>query len=429
MSRWTPETLQFASALLGKYDRIDSALPELTARLGFAVTRHTIRHAFADAGMGSPNEHLRRGEGRAIPDVADRDTERFPVAEPHPLPDDSDTTLPRSQPPVEISEVTAHRQRQRIAELEARTRRLVAELAAREDELAEYKSLARGPIPIDRPTRSVEDHQRKGVPVLLCSDWHYEEEVDPRKVNGLNEYNIEIADRCIDRLADGFEWMLRDSRFDCRTAVIALMGDMMTGYIHPELMETNALSPQQTQVRLLDRLEAFLRKIAVACPDLDRIIIPCVSGNHGRATERQRVSTREANSNEQVVYQTLARVLRDDPRFEFHIADGEWLELDVMGYGIAITHGDSFNYGGGVGGVSIPIRRGISRQFQHRKFHQFCMGHFHTRQDFGDIQINGSMIGYGPYSQRIHAPFEERQQSWFMIDSERGKCISAPIWL
>jgi hypothetical protein len=61
--------------------------------------------------------------------------------------------------------------------------------------------------------------------------------------------------------------------------------------------------------------------------------------------------------------------------------------------------------------------------------HHVSLGHFHTRQDFGDISINGSMIGVSPYSLRIHAPPEPRQQSWYLIDSERGKCLSAPIWL
>lgn len=223
--------------------------------------------------------------------------------------------------------------------------------------------------------------------------------------------------------------MIRDSRFDIRTAVLALIGDLLSGYIHPELVEGNLLSPQEAQIWLIDHIEAMLRKILATCPQLERIIVPCHSGNHGRATDKQRVSSREANSNEQVVYQTLKRLFRDEPRIEFHIATGEWSEVDAMGFTLAFTHGDSFQYGGGVGGISIPIRRGISRQFQGRKIHQFNMGHFHQYQSLGDIQINGSMIGYGPYSQRIHAPFEPRQQSFYLVDSERGKCLSAPIWL
>lgn len=426
-SRWTPENVRRAKAILENHADLHAGLSAVGKALGFHVTRGSLDSAFRRENLPPAFRCLGR---RPVPPVESRDTERMPAAPPVELPDDSATTPapePAPEPAPSVTDLAAHRQRVRISDLEARTKRLLAELAARDDELANYKALQRPPRPIE-VTSKPGDKQRKAVPLLLCSDWHVGEEVDPAKVNGLNEYNVEIAKRSIDRLADGFQWMLTDPRFDCRTAVIALLGDLMTGYIHDELMESNLLSPQEEQVFLIDHLEAFLRKV-LATTQLERIIVPCCSGNHGRATAKQRVSTREANSHEQVVYQTLARLFRDEPRIEFRIAAGEWIELDVMGFQVAFTHGDSFNYGGGVGGISIPIRRGIARQFQGRKVHQFCMGHFHTRQDFGDIQINGSLIGYSAYSQRIHAPFEPRQQSWFLIDSQRGKCLSAPIWI
>lgn len=335
--------------------------------------------------------------------------------------------LGKIAPKCKNDEVESFRRRTELESEREKNRRLVTQLAATEDELRAFKQLDREPSTVVIPA-ATHTKQRQGVPILLFSDAHVEEVVRPDQVNGLNEYNPEIAAKCIDRLADGYEWMLRDSRFDCRTGVIWLGGDLMTNTIHPELLESNAMSPQDTQVWLLDHLEAFFSKV-LAITNLERIIVPCNSGNHARATDKQRVSTRERNSHEQVVYQTLARLFRNDPRLEFQIATGEWNLVDVMGFKLAFTHGDSFNYGGGVGGISIPIRRGIARQFQGESIHQFCMGHFHTRQDFGDIQINGSLIGYSAYSQRIHAPPEPRQQSWFMIDSKRGKCLSAPIWV
>lgn len=329
------------------------------------------------------------------------------------------------------SEVIEERRlKDKLLALEARNKALLDELASKQDELASFKAVDRTGKALIQVPKKVGGKQRIGVPLMMCSDWHIEERVDLKKVNGINQYNLEIADKCIAKLAEAFASMVADSvRFDCRTAVIALMGDLITGTIHEELLESNFLSPQRAQVWLLDRVEKMLRTILALCPHLDRIIVTCNSGNHGRATHKQRVSTREDNSLEMVVYQTLARIFRDEKRLEFIFADGEWIELDVMGYRIAITHGDSFNYGGGVGGMMIPIRRGITRQFAGREFHQYLMGHFHKRTDDGDVQINGSMIGYGPYSQRIHAKPEPRQQTWFMIDSERGKSITAPIWL
>lgn len=338
--------------------------------------------------------------------------------------------LGKIAPKAQADEVALYREKAKAQAREQAHARLVKELAEVQDELAVYKTITRAPKPLRAAVTTAHSKQRKGVAVMLCSDWHVEEPVEPEKINGLNEYNLDIAAKCIDRLAEGYEWMLRDSRYDCREGIVWLGGDLLTGYIHPELMESNLLSPIEAQVWLLDHVEAMLRKI-LATTTLERVLVVCNSGNHGRTTDKQRVATRESNSFEQALYQTLARLFRDESRIEFQIAPGEWNEVDCMGFDLAFTHGDSFNYGGGVGGISIPIRRGISRQFMGRSkpIHQFCMGHFHTRQDFGDIMINGSMIGYSHYSQRIHAGWEPRQQSWFLMDSERGKCLSAPIWL
>ncbi|HVJ27071.1 MAG TPA: hypothetical protein VM493_05985 [Vicinamibacterales bacterium] len=428
MSRWTPENIRRAQAILGEHLFLDEGIAAVSAALGFSVTRAALDCAFAREGLPTPHQCLKKRD-KAIPPVDARDTIRMEVAPAFELPDDSGTTAEQAppEPPTPAAELLAHRQRNRIAELEARTKRLLEELAKKDEELAAFKDISRPPRPIVAPRMTPDSVQRKGVAVMLCSDWHVGEFVNPATVNGLNEYDPQIAARCIDRLADGFVERLRDSGYDCRTAVIALMGDLMTGYLHDELVESNALSPVGEQVFLLDHLELMLRKI-LALTELE-LVVPCLSGNHGRMTEKQRVSTREENSHEQVVYQTLKRLFRDEPRIEFQIAAGEWLELDVMGFTHCFTHGDSFRSNGGVGGISIPIQRGVTRQFQGRDIHQVCMGHFHQRKDFGNIQVNGSLIGYSAYSMHIHAAPERRQQHWFMVDSEKGKDLTAPIWL
>jgi hypothetical protein len=336
---------------------------------------------------------------------------------------------PKREPTVE-DDLALHRAKIRISDLEDAKKRLLKELDDHKDQIAVMRDL-RSARPMGPVTaaKKVGGKQRTGTPVMLCSDWHIEEPVDPAKVNGINEYNLDIAARCINDLADGFEWMMRDTRYDCRSAVVWLGGDLFSGYIHEELTEGNFLSPTQAVLWLQDRIEAMLRKIAATCPNLERIIVPCNDGNHGRMTHKIRVSTRTANSLEWLMYQNLAVRMRDDPRFEFQIAEGEWTFLDLYGDKLAFTHGDSFSYGGGVGGISIPIRRGVARQFAGQKIAKVCMGHFHQRQDFGDIAVNGSLIGPGPYSMRIHAAPEPRQQHWFLWDSERGQALSAPMWL
>ncbi len=337
---------------------------------------------------------------------------------------------PAKPAPSTLAPLEEHKLKVQVAAVEGAKRELLKQLADKEEQIASLCELRRqrplAPIVLKKKVGGM---QRQGVPVMLCSDWHIEEPVDPIKVNGINEYNLEIADRCIDKMADAYEWLGRDSRYDMRSGIVWLGGDLYSGYIHEELVEGNSLSPVEAALWLQERVERMLRKIAASCPNLERIIVPCNDGNHGRLTHKIRVSTRTANSLEWLLYQNLAVRMRDDPRFEFQVAEGEWTYVDVFDQTIAFTHGDTFRYQGGVGGISIPLRKGINEMRKYRKITQTCLGHFHQRCDFGDINVNGSMIGVNPYSMHIHAPPEARQQSWFLVDQTRGKALSAPIWL
>jgi hypothetical protein len=442
MKVWTPVRISRAIEVLRQTpkDRLSEALATLSQEFGFNVTDDALRFGVYRYGHTTvPRElGLDVEAERAIAPVDARDTERMPTAPAVDLPDDAWTTPPvppPSRPAKTPEEKTADELRilrleRQNEELDEARKRLLRDIADKQEQIEILKELrAAKPLgPIVAP-KKVGGMQRNGVPVMLCSDWHVEEEVDPRTINGLNKYDLDIADACITRMAEAYEWFLRDSRFDCRAGVVWLGGDLISGYIHEELVEGNLLSPVEGVLWLQERIERMLRTIAATCPDLERIIVPCNDGNHGRLTNKIRVSTRTANSIEWLMYKSLAAKMADDPRFEFDVADGEWTFVEVFGKTLGFTHGDSFAYGGGVGGISIPIRRGIDRQFQHRTVDYFNLGHFHQRNDFGAITVNGSMIGFNAYAQRLHAKPEPRQQTWFLIDSEHGKSFTAPVWL
>ena len=323
-----------------------------------------------------------------------------------------------------------HRLREELREANASREKLLAELLDRDKQIEVFRSMedVKQLKPIVAGKR-VGSKQRRGTPVILCSDWHVEERVDPKTVNGLNSYDLSIADRCIEELATAFEWLHRDSRYDVREAIVAILGDLFSGYIHEELQEGNFLSPVQASAWLLPRIERMLRAIAAKCPSIARFLVVCNDGNHGRITKKIRAATRTANSLEWFLFFNLAQRMRDDSRFEFQIADGAWNYVDVYDKTLGFTHGDNYQYLGGVGGLLIPVRRGLNEDRKYRKVDHVSMGHFHTRLDLTDVSVNGSMIGITPWSMSKHFPPEPRQQSWFLIDSERGKCLSAPIWL
>lgn len=316
-----------------------------------------------------------------------------------------------------------------ITELARRQKALLEELEEARERQALLDFVRLVPT-IRTPARraGVDRTQRPATPVAVVSDLHVEEPVKPEKVDFKNEYNLEIAELCIQRIAEAVCWFADDKRFDMRSCVVAIIGDTYSGVIHEDLLESVQLLPMQVICWLLERLERMLRFIA-ANTKFERIVVPCADGNHGRNTPRMRIQTRTENSLEWLMYTQLAARLKDEPRIEFQIADGIYTHLQVHNTHIGFTHGDTFGGGGGLGGPVPGIRRKLAVDRQHRRIDHVVMGHFHSRQDYGDVVMNGSGIGVAPYGVANHFSPEQRQQTWFLVDAEHGKGLCAPIWL
>jgi hypothetical protein len=267
----------------------------------------------------------------------------------------------------------------------------------------------------------------EAVAFAIASDWHVEETVEGRTINGLNEFNLEVADQ---RITKFFEATLRLTEIEragtkIDTLVVALLGDMMTGYIHEELQESNGLSPTETVLWLRARLVAGLRKL-LKQGGFSRIIVPCSFGNHGRTTKKPRNGTAAANSYEWMLYHVLST---DVPEVEWVISDGYHNYIEVFGKTIRLHHGDNIAYQGGVGGITISVEKAVASWNKARVADLDIFGHHHTQQQNPRWISNGSLIGYGAYSLAIKAGYEPPQQTFFLWDSKRGRTVTTPIHL
>lgn len=324
--------------------------------------------------------------------------------------------------------LTAKEQRDRETVLREQQKLLLQELQQSQQQLDIALSIRDGITEV-APILPKIGKKHQATAVALASDWHVEELVDPRTVNGRNEYNLEVADKRIKAYFQAIDWLIKHHRnsIEIDTLVLWLGGDLMTGYIHEELEESNQLSPTETVLWLIERLTSgidFLKQNI-------KLKVLCSYGNHGRTTKKRRISTGAKNSYEWMMYKILAQQYENDKSVEFTVADGDHVYLDVYRWTLRFTHGDNFSYGGGVGGLSIPIMRGVQRLQSFKHADITCVGHFHQQKDFGDVVVNGSLIGYSPYAVKINASYEPPQQAFFLIDPECpvGKCMSTPIWL
>jgi hypothetical protein len=201
----------------------------------------------------------------------------------------------------------------------------------------------------------------EAVPVIVASDWHYEELVLRSSVSGLNEFNLDIAHK---RSVEFFQNALvlinifkRDVKIN--TIVLALIGDFISGSIHEELAESNQLAPIEALMAVQERLASGIQFL------LDnsnlKLVIPCHTGNHGRTTAKQRHATDKGNSFEYYMYHQLANHFRKTKRVKFLVADGYHSYVDIHGYVVRFHHGHMLKFNGGVGGLTIPANKAIAQ--------------------------------------------------------------------
>lgn len=268
--------------------------------------------------------------------------------------------------------------------------------------------------------------------VAIWSDWHTEETVDPKTVNGLNEYNLKIAKRRIDKMVERTMMMIEVARglTTIRDLVVAAIGDFITGYIHAELEETNALSPTEATLLVTDLLIPNLRFLKRE-GKFRSIIVPTCYGNHGRTGEKKRISSGYANSYEWLMYEYCSRMMTDpkkDAGITWKVERGYHNWLDIQGHAVRFHHGDALNYGGGVGGITIPVNKAIAQWNKVRTADYDYFGHFHQSIYTNRWCCNGSVIGYGAYALAIKAENEVPSQTVSVISKKRGKIFTDRVF-
>lgn len=303
---------------------------------------------------------------------------------------------------------------------------LLQESTKREEALLKLRETP--PLQVKR--REFGSGKREAAAVALISDLHVEETVTPEQSGGINEYDLDVAAEAVQRIFAGVKWMNELYRpvFGVRDVVLAIMGDLMTGRIHDENVETGALSPVETSLWLRDHLIAGIRDL-LADSGMERLSIVCVPGNHGRTTKKIHRATYSENSYEWLVYQQLAHEFRGEKRVTFDVGKSPHKWVQVYDSTFHVCHGDDVSYGGGVGGLSIPLGKRIPVWDRVRAADIHLLGHFHQFRDFNNAIVNGSGIGYNAYALSIGAPPEPPQQGYFLWDSKRGKTCVSPIWV
>lgn len=265
--------------------------------------------------------------------------------------------------------------------------------------------------------------------IVQISDGHFGKIIQPSTVNGLNEYNPDIARKRMDKLAENTIRLIKKERQDTRidNVCIVLGGDFIdNSQLHQGGEMTNALSPMEEILFSRELLHKYIKTIS-EYGEFKKIMIPCIRGNHSRQTKKVIAAIDYRMNYETVLYNILKQDFSDN-RFNWLIPDSELQEFEIYEKRFRAFHAHQVRYGGGIGGLTIPLNKYIMRQDQINPCSYNFIHHFHNYSfPTSKSTLNGSICGLDPYAFSLGCDYQPAMQSFQLVDKKRGMTVRIPI--
>lgn len=339
--------------------------------------------------------------------------------------------------PETLSPIVEHKLKRENAELRSQLREALSKEVVNQDYqqfVAEVAGARRPEYPswLLKP-KSGKRHQ--ATPVAHLSDIHHAEVVNPEEVGGVNSFNLDLSHKRTRRFFESAILLCDEylSGVDYPGIVLPVSGDIVTGNIHEELRETNAL---RILPSVLDAAGMIYSGAKMFADRFGKVYIPWVVGNHGRLDRKPRAKGAVEDNFDWMVGAILLRDLaRDgDKRIQVDLAPAVDHQFTIYKTRYLQTHGNQFKGGSGIAAELSPMFIGDSRK---RKKHAatkqpydvMIHGHWHRRICLPQVKCNGSIKGFDEYSMTSNFEFQEPMQSFWLDTPERGITIEAPIFV
>lgn len=266
--------------------------------------------------------------------------------------------------------------------------------------------------------------------IALFSDAHIEETVTLGSVQGLNEYNIDIAEERIKNYFNNLANCINKDEVD--DLIFASLGDTISGYIHEELAQCNGMAPSDAILKAQSLIFSGL-KFLLDNTNLQSIKFVGIVGNHSRTTKKIQHANGYKMSFEWLMYQNIKREceLVGLP-VEFYIPESEMAIIDTAEdhKRFIFIHGFQIksNGSGTVCGIYPALNR-LSMKWD-KTFHQdkIYLGHFHSCVSIPNATVNGSIIGYNAFAMTNGFVYEKPAQQYEVYDTKRGLLLTRQIY-
>ena len=237
--------------------------------------------------------------------------------------------------------------------------------------------------------------------VLLLSDFHAGEEVNPTEMLGMNEYNMDIMFARVQKIYTALDSILNKmSGYTYKKINIFALGDMVSGIIHEELLQGTCTVDQV--VMTAEILSEMVYKLSQRFEEVEFI---GVVGNHGRFNKAPNFK-KKYNNFDYLLYKMIEAKCCNLENVYFNIPKAGIAVKKIFEWNFLLMHGDGINSFGGI--PFYGIRRTDAQISQlltvNKDFypHYVCMGHFHTTNIMekigGKIIMNGTLKGGDEYA-------------------------------
>lgn len=287
--------------------------------------------------------------------------------------------------------------------------------------------------PSNPPTWLIEGQAKVGnktPEVLMTSwaDWHGGETVSRAQLNGVNEFNLEILERRVKHLVERTILLAKEHGPGVYPgAVVNLIGDFVSGGLHPELLKTDEEDVLPACVRIADLLLWGLTKMADA---FGHVYAPAVCGNHGRHTAKPEFKDYVYKNFDWLIYRMVEKRLQDrkDDRVQIDWRSSNEVYYRVFNTRFMAVHGDMLGVKGGDGiiGAIGPIMRGEIKvrgwaDSSKIPYDILVMGHWHQPLWLPRAIVANTLKGYCEYAKnQLRAPITSPSQPLWFVHPKYG---------
>ena len=262
------------------------------------------------------------------------------------------------------------------------------------------------------------DPRHEEVAVVTFSDLHLSETVKLSESNGINEYNTIIAANRVFEYAQKVKSILtrHQAMYKIKSIWVPILGDIINGSIHPELITTNDMTDPAAVVLGSRLLHMFLEELAsLGIP----IEVDAIHGNHPRMSVKMPTKKQAHTNLDWLMYEYLAGHFKRDPRIKINIHTSQIGMKNILGWNYVFEHGISVSSGAEeafedrIRAVfDDPVFRKATG-YKGASFDQIVIGNMHKPKFLERTVVNGTFTGQNELgmSWRLK-PIKAQQLMW-----------------